>query len=466
MVGDTSHRLSPSPARDRYRIATVTAQELVDAGVRLVALVLIDNAGIARMKCVPIERLERAAESGIGWSTVSGLYLPDDSFAKDPSIYSPTGDVRLRADLASAAPLGCSPGWGWAPVDQYEQSGEPWAGCQRAFLRRMVSRATERGIDLKAAWEIEWTVGLERGGDFEPLHAGPGYGAATFERTGDLMLALVDALNATGISVEQIHPEYANGQMEISLPPGDPITACDHAILTRHVVRTVAAQHGWRASFSPRVTAGSVGNGAHIHWSPWVDGLNQFTGGDGPEGLRPLGEAFIAGVLDHLPAMTALGAPTGLSYRRLAPSHWAGVYTCWGNDNREAALRLEGTGGQAAARSANVEWKSVDCTANPYLVLGAVIAAGLDGLDRELELPPAVSVDPADLTDDERRAAGIERLPQSLSVAAAGLSGSSMLRAALGDYLHDRVAAVARAEAVASEPLDEEALVKRYRWRF
>jgi glutamine synthetase len=444
----------------------MTPQELAEAGVRVVALVLVDNAGIARMKCVPIDRIKHAAEHGIGWSTVWGLSLADDTFSHDPAVYSPSGDIRLRADLAAVAPLACSPGWAWAPVDQHEQTGEPWPGCQRGFLRRTLGRARASGVELVTGWELEWTVGREDRDAFEPLHAGPGYGAATFPRTGEVMRALVDALQASGVGVEQVHPEYANGQMELSLSPRDPIAACDQAVLARHIVRAVTGQLGWRASFAPRVTAGSVGNGAHIHWSPWVDGVNQFAGGDGPEGLRPAGESFLAGVLEHLPALTALGAPTLLSYLRLAPSRWAGVYTCWGNDNREAALRLESTGGPQAARSANVEWKSVDGAANPYLVLGGVVAAGLDGIDRGLRLPPPVSVDPVELTDAESAAAGVRRLPESLSAAAEAFAGSSMLRAALGGYLHDRVAAVVRAEAATGEGLDEEALVARYRWRF
>ena len=106
------------------------------------------------------------------------------------------------------------------------------------------------------------------------------------------------------------------------------------------------------------------------------------------------GEAFVAGMLQHLPALTAVGVPSALSYQRLQPGHWAGAYACWGNENREAALRLEGAGGPAAAQSANVEWKSVDGAANPYLAAGVLIAAGLDGLARSLELPPAVQDDP------------------------------------------------------------------------
>ncbi len=444
----------------------MTPEELREAGVRLVGLVLVDNAGIARMKCVPIDRFARACERGIGWSSVWGLSLGDDSFAHDPGLYSPSGDVRLRADPDAAVAVGCAPGWGWAPIDHHEQSGEPWAGCQRHFLRRMVSEAEAAGIELMAAWELEFSVGRDERGEFVPLHRGPGYGAATFGETGGFLLALADALQQSGISAEQVHVEYADGQMEISLPPADALRACDTSILARHVIRWVAAQQGLRASFSPRVVAGSVGNGSHIHLSVWRDGVNRFAGGGGQEGLHPDGEQFVAGMLRHLPALTALGAPTALSYERLQPSHWAGVYACWGNENREAALRLEGAGGASSATSANVEWMSVDGAANPYLVTGALIAAGLDGLAERLELAPAVSEDPADLSGADLAALGIVRLPEALEAAAEAFAASSMVRSAMGDYLHDRVAAVRRAEAATADGLDEETLVANYRWRY
>ncbi len=440
--------------------------ELRERGVRAVALVLVDNGGIARMKCVSIDRLQRASERGVGWSEVWGLSLADDSFAHDPDLYSPSGEVRLRADLGAAAPVGGAPGWGWAPIDHHEQSGEPWAGCQRAFLRRTVERASSRGIELMAAWELEFTVGSDGPQGFVPLHTGPGYGAATFDLTCDFMLRLLDGLAESGLDPEQVHPEYADGQMEVSLAPRDPLGACDRSILARHVVRAVAGHAGWRASFSPRVVAGSVGNGTHVHVSPWRDGDNLLAGGSGPEGLRPEGEAFVAGMLEHLPALTAIGAPSPVSYERLQPSHWAGVYACWGNENREAALRLEGAGGPHAGTGANVEWKSVDGTANPYLALGCLLAAGLDGVERGLSLPPPVDVDPEELTAEERRAGRIVRLPATLADAAEALAASGVLRDAMGPYLHDRVVAVRRTAAEAADGLDEETLVSTYRWRF
>jgi glutamine synthetase len=444
----------------------MTPDELREQGVRAVALVLVDNGGIARMKCVSIDRLARAAERGVGWSTVWGLSLADDSFSHDPELYSPSGELRLRADLDAAAIVGGAPGWAWAPIDHHEQSGEPWAGCQRRFLRSTVERAADLGLEILAAWELEWTVGADGPDGFEALHTGPGYGAATFGDTGAFLLELFDALAESGIAPEQIHPEYSDGQMELSLPPQAPLACCDASVLARHVIRTVAANQGWRASFSPRVVAGSVGNGAHLHVSVWRDGVNLLAGGSGPEGLQPDGEAFVAGMLEHLPGLTAIGAPSALSYARLQPSHWAGAYTCWGYENREATLRFEAAGGQDAGRTANVEWKTVDGAANPYVALGSLVSAGLDGVRRALELPAPVTADPAELTEAERGAAGIARLPESLAVAADALAADEALREALGPYLHDRIVAVRRAEAQSAAGLDEPTLVANNRWRF
>lgn len=431
----------------------MTVEELAERGARAAALVFVDSAGVARMKCVPLARLADAAERGIGLSVVFAGVQANDAFAPVPGIKGPTGDLRLRADLEAAAVLPCSPGWAWVPVDQYDQEGRLWPACQRSFLRSMVERARERGLDLQAGYELEWAVGRDGPGGYEPGHDGPGYGAATFGAIGDQMLAVVDALAEAGLEVAQIHPEYGVGQVELSLAPRDPLRACDESVFARHVIRTVAEQAGWRASFSPAVVLGGVGNGAHLHVSVWREGGSLLTGG-----LRPEGEAFLAGALEHVDALTALAAPSPVSAFRLKPSCWAGAFACWGVENREAALRLA----SPTALSANVEWKSLDGAANPYLALGGLIAAGLDGIERGLRLPAPVVLDPATMPEQERP----RRLPETLTAATDAFAASELLRTAMGDFLHGSIVATRRAEVAFATALSDEELVAFHRWRY
>ncbi len=444
----------------------IILEELEERNVEAVALAFVDSAGIARMKCVPITRLERVAKFGVGFSVVFTGAQADDAFAPVPGITGPTGDLRLVPDLGAAAVLDCSPGWAWAPVDQCDQSGHVWPGCQRDFLRRMVDQARKQDVELQAGLELEWVVARETEGELQPIHVGPGYGAATFGLIEAHMMAILRSTAAADIAVQQIHPEYGLGQVELSIAPAEPVRACDQSVLARHIIRTVAAQSGWRASFSPAVIIGSVGNGAHPHFSLWRQGMNLFHGGGEAEGLTADGASFVAGVLDHLDALTALGAPSPASALRLKPSAWAGAYCCWGSENREAALRLAAAEGPNAKQTANFEWKSVDGAANPYLVLGGIIAAGLDGLERRLELPRPVVHDPAALSQEARTEKGITRLPETLSQSADALESSVVLREKMGGVLHGSVVAVRRGEAAASEGLSDDELVSRHRWRY
>lgn len=425
----------------------------------------VDNGGVSRVKCVPLSRLERACTRGVGMSVSLGAWTSGDVFDAVPGYPTAIGDMRLVGDLGAARHLPVPAGWLWVPADQRDQEGRPWPGCQRGFLRRMVERAAERGLSFVGAFELEWSVGVAGAERWTPGHCGPAYGAGVGSAVFDYLRRVSDELERTGVGVECVHPEYGIGQVELALPPVDPIAACDAFVFTRQLVRGLAPEFGFAPSFSPMATEGS-GNGAHAHFSLWRDGRNLFAGGDGRAGLTAEGEAFVAGVLDHLPAMTAIGAPIPLSYLRLQPSSWSGAYACWGHENREAALRLEATVGPSAASSANVEWKAVDTAANPYLVYGAIIAAGLDGVERGLTLPEPVVDDPHALSDAQRAAAGAVRLPATLAAAVDLYAGDAVLREAMGDLLFDSVAITRRCEERATAGLDEAGLIDYYRELF
>ncbi len=458
--------LDAAQRAERTGRAGHVARRLADAGVTIVALCWVDNTGVTRAKTIPLGRLERVAGWGVGMSPVFDVFLINDDITTSKYIGGPGGDLRLLPDLERITPLAGQPGWAWAPVDRYTQEGRVYAGCQRSFTRRMTSQAAEHGLELRMSFEVEWAAGTEDNGSFRPACTGPAYSMTRVVELSDYGREVVEALEREGVTVEQFHPEYAAGQLEVSVAAADPVTAADHNVLVRQTIRAVSARHGFQASFAPSVVAGTVGNGGHLHLSVWRDGQNLLAGGPGRYGLTDDGEAFAGGILAELPALTAVGAPSAASYLRLVPSHWAGVFQCWGRENREAALRLvTGSAGEQDIR-ANLEIKCFDLSANPYLVAGSVIAAGLDGIRSGARLPAEIDGDPAALTADELAGRGIRRLPQVLPEATGCLERSPALRRAMGDPLFEAFLAVRRAEAelFADASADDIAAQTRWRW--
>ncbi|OHV45995.1 glutamine synthetase [Parafrankia colletiae] len=437
-------------------------------GVVAVALTWVDNAGLTRVKGVPLGRLPRAVIHGVGASPSFDTFLIDDSSVVARYAGGPVGDLRLRPDLRRLTRLCAQPGWAWAPVDRYALTGRPHPQDARAFARAQAERLGRRGLHALAGFEIEWTVSPAGSDDFTAACSGPAYGMTRVVELSDYLRDLVEALTAQEVELLQIHPEYAAGQFEVSVAPEDPVGAADTSVLVRQTVRGVAARHGLRVSFAPQVLAGSVGNGGHLHLSlhgSVPGGGPLMAGGSGPFGLTAGGEAFVAGVLRHLPALMALGAPSVTSYLRLVPSNWAGAYACWGLENREAAIRMI-TGAAGEPGAANVEVKCFDLAANPYLLVGGVLAAGIDGLSAAAALPEPFDADPASCTSAELARLGVRRLPADLGEAVAAFGADEVLRAALGVELHDTIGAVRRGEIELFAGLDPGVVVDRVRWRY
>ncbi|MEU6574758.1 glutamine synthetase family protein [Streptomyces sp. NPDC046805] len=445
------------------------AAQLARQGVRGIVLAYVDTAGVGRVKTIPTGRLADAASWGVGMSPVFDTFLANDSIVTTDVLGSPDGDLRLYPDLDRLVALSGQPGWAWAPVDRITQEGEAHPGCSRTFLRRIVEDAEERhGLTFKAAVEVEWYVALGDvpDGEFVPAARGPAYGATRQVELSDCLADLLAALAAQDVDVDQIHPEYSAGQFEVSVGAQDPVAAADRSVLVRQTTRAVAQRHGLQVSFAPAVFAEGVGNGGHLHLSCWRKGLNLHAGGKGRYGMTGDAESFTAGVLAHLPALTAVTAPSPASYLRLKPSQWAGVFTAWGRETREAGLRVvTGTVGRRE-QDANLEVKPVDLAANPYLALGCVIAAGLDGIASATALPEEITGDPARFGAEEAAARGVRRLPTSLPEAVAEFREDEVLRAALGPVLADAVTAVRLGEAAAVEGLDDARVAAAYRWTY
>ncbi|GAU69023.1 putative glutamine synthetase [Streptomyces sp. NBRC 110611] len=462
-------------AAEQCEEARRTAARLVAEGARNVAMTWVDNAGITRVKAIPAQRLADAVTRGVGAAPVFDVFTSDDTITASDHLGGPDGDLRLFPDLGRLTTLAGQPGWAWAPADRYEQLGAPHPACQRLFARRMAERATAAGLEVRMGFETEWVVtrvperrpsaAPEAYEELDYPCAGPAYGMTRIVELSDYLRDVTEALALQDIDVLQLHPEYAPGQFEVSTAPGDPVRAADDAVLVRETVRAVSARHGLRASFAPSVVAGQVGNGCHLHLGLYRDGRSLHRAPDAAWGLAPDATAFLGGVLNTLPALLALGCPSPASYLRLQPSHWAGIYQCWGVENREAALRLI-TGAPDDPDGGHAEVKPFDAAANPYLAVGGVLAAGLHGIDTAARLPAPQSGDPGHLGVRERARRGIVRLPATLTEAADRLEKSAPLREAMGEVLHGAVLAVRRAEEAhfADHGPEEIAAATRWRW--
>jgi glutamine synthetase len=460
--------LSPSDRDQRAALARDAARELTARGIDAVALSWVDTSGVSRVKAVPTYRLEHAAAWGVGASPTFDTFTVLDSTPLGQFAGGPVGDLRLHPDLTRLTSLAATPGWAWAPAERRGLDGAPHPLDARELARSERERLAGLGYSVRTAFEIEWVVSAGTGDEFAPAGPAPAYGLTRLVALGDYLRRVVVALTGSGLSVDQIHPEYAAGQYEVSIAAGDPVGAADDLVLARETIRAASAEFGLRASFAPKVDADGVGNGGHVHLSLWRDGHNLMADGDGAAGMTVEGETFAAAILDRLPALLALGAPSVASYLRLVPSHWAGAFACWGVENREAALRFVPGAAGERADAANLEVKSFDPAANPYLLMAGLLVVARTALsaDGAHRLPAPVAIDPAAIPPAERARLGVERLPTTLADATAAFEADPVLTAGFGEALVDTVGTVRRAEAELFASASPAEIVAATRWRY
>src|SRR5262252_4523881 len=366
--------------------------------ISLVRFLYADHGGIIRGKAAAAARLTERIESGIGHTrAMMAMSMMDELQPVDGM--GPVGEVRIVPDPNTFVTLPYAFGVAAMLSDQVNPDGTPWDGCARTFLKQAIAELAAEGYELQAAFEPEFTLGRREGAELLPNDESLCYSATGFHLAHDYTIDLVDALNKQGLEVEHYYPELGHGQQEVPIRHAAALRAADNHVLLRETVRAVAIRHGLWATFAPKPLPDQAGNGAHLHASLWSDGSNVFVDPSDEFGLSRLGYHFLAGVLAHLPGLAALSCGSVNSYRRLAPSTWSGAFTCYGMDNREAAVRVCSPIGSAG--SVNLELKPCDSSGNPYLALGAFIHAGLDGIRRKLDPGEAVNVDPATLTDAE-----------------------------------------------------------------
>ncbi|MFI7418292.1 glutamine synthetase family protein [Nonomuraea sp. NPDC049684] len=409
-------------------------------GIELIRFLYADHGGVVRGKAASRSRLAERLNSGIG-HTVAMMAMNMLDQLQEVEHLGPVGEVRIVPDPATFVPLPHAPGAAAMLSDLRRPDGSPWEACARTFLKDAVAELAGDGYRIEAAFEPEFTLGrrlpdLNGGPDrLVPLDDSLCYAGTGFDTAHDYTIKLMRALETQGLRVEHYHPELGPGQQELSVRHAPALRAADNHVLYRETVRGVAMRMSMWASLAPKPLADQAGNGAHLHLSLWRDTHNLFAE-DGAERAH-----FIGGLIAHLPGLTALTCGSVNSFRRLAPRMWSSAYAVYGPDNREAAVRVCSPLGESG--EPNLELKPSDSSANPYLSLGAVIHAGLDGIRRKLDPGEAVDVDPDTVPDR------YPRLPGSLEEALDALEADEVLMEALGPLRRSAYLAVKRSEAAA-----------------
>jgi|UPI00036C21E3 glutamine synthetase len=416
---------------------------LKTANTKFIRILWCDNANIIRAKSVHVEMLPYYFEHGVGIAAgQQGIPVMYDSVIPKSGL-GPVGEVNLVPDWSTLTALPYCPKHARV-MGNMMLEGQAWGLCPRQFLMRMIREAENQGLEIQAAFENEFYLLRVDADTILPVDSTVFASTQAMDISWEAIDDISEALIAQDIPVEQYYPESGPGQHEISVRYTDALTAADRQIAFRETVRAVARRHNLKASFLPKIFPKAAGSGCHIHLSLWRNGKNLLPDPQGIHGLSTVAREFIAGILHHLPALVALTAPSVNSYLRIRPHSWSGAFCCWGLDNREAAIRVPYA--VNFGNPAHFEIKTADATANPYLALGAVIAAGLDGVQKSLQLGAPVAVDPGYLSANERATRQIDLLPTNLGEAIARLKQDEVLLQALNPQLATAFLAVREAE--------------------
>nr|WP_321457381.1 glutamine synthetase family protein [uncultured Cohaesibacter sp.] len=415
-----------------------------------------DLAGHVRGKAFPSADLESRCDSGVGFTASNIMLSAFGPIYKTP--FGTKGDLKLVPDPETLSPV---PAEGEAIAqlamgDILELDGSPWSCCPRSFLKKMLNALEQEfGLRLYSTFEQEFIyTGVEP-------KAGSSYAFDMLRRSGPFGSMICDNLRKAGIEPDSFLPEGGDQQFELTIKPTEGVTAADQAVLSREIVRATASQLGAKAILTAMMTPTGASSGTHVHFSlRKIDGTPVFYEASDDSGMSDICKAFSAGIIKHMPAITALTAASENSYYRLRPNKWAPTFANLGVQDRASSLRVcpvTAKDEMKAAKQFNLEYRVIDVAASPYMVLGAIVAAGLDGLRSDLSL----GNHPQD-ADADLEAAGIEKLPGSLDEALDLLETSEFAKKALGEELLSAYLILKRSEAEILSGLSEKQVCDRY----
>jgi glutamine synthetase len=414
-------------------------------GIRFVQLQFTDIIGAVKAVTIPVHQLESSVAHGTWFdgSSIEGFTRIAES------------DQYLVPDMATFAEIpwqkGSGPrGTARVICDVYTPKGEPFAGDPRHILRRQVERARELGYVVNMGPELEFFLfRRDENGRVAPLpHDLAGYFDYTTDLAQEVRQDMVDALEAFGINVEAAHHEVAEGQHEIDFEYSDAIRTADNALTFKFTLKAVAQLHGLYATFMPKPIHGINGSGMHTHQSLFsiAEDRNAFADPANQYGLSDVARSYAAGILTHARGMIAVLAPLVNSYKRLVPGYEAPTYLTWGRTNRSALIRVPKVSPGKSIEGTRLEVRCPDPASNTYLAFAAMIAAGLDGVEKGMTLGDPVEESLFEMDAARIAEKGIKELPGTLGEAIDELERDPVICEALGDHVLSHYLEAKRAE--------------------
>lgn len=405
-------------------------KEAYETGVKFIRLQFTDIFGVLKNVAIPVEQLEKALDGEMMFdgSSIEGFVRIEES------------DMYLKPDPNTFVVFPWRPADGGVArliCDIYNPDGTPFSGCPRNVLKKVLAEAAELGYQMYVGPELEFFLFHvdEEGKPTTITHDKAGYFDLTPVDLGEnARRDMVLNLEQMGFEIEASHHEVAPGQHEIDFKYSDALDMADKMVTFRFVVRTIAQRHGLHATFMPKPIYGINGSGMHVNQSLFKNGKNAFYNPEASLGLSDDAYHYIAGIMAHARAFTAITNPTVNSYKRLVPGYEAPCYIAWSCRNRSPLIRIPAKRGP----STRIELRSPDPSCNPYLALAVQLKAGLDGIKKKLTPPPAVDLNIFAMDDRQRQELGIESLPGDLYEALQELSRDEVIKEALGDHIYNR----------------------------
>lgn len=410
-------------------------KNLNDKGVEYVIFQFSDMFGDVKSTTKPLSEFTDAAENGVWFdgSSIKGYVRISES------------DMLLMPDLSTLAVLPWRQTHARVICDVLTPDGKPFAGDPRSVLKDNVQKARMLGFEYNVGPEVEFFLFEKaQNGELVP-HDSAGYFDFDSDEGFALRREITQALNKLGLHIEMDHHEVAPGQHEIDFRYGDALSVADNVQTLKYTIRAIAKSFGLEATFMPKPFFGENGSGMHVHQSlaDTNTGENKFFDPEDEYNLSGLARSFIEGQLRHAKALAAVVAPTVNSYKRLVPGYEAPVYICWGRTNRSALVRIPRAANGKEAEATRAELRCPDPSSNPYLAFSAMLAAGLDGVSKELELRPPFEESTYEISGSRDE---LETLPASLQEALDALDTDYVVLHALGWHIYKSWKAAKRAE--------------------